>query len=82
MKKRVLSDIAKLSPDAQTSSLEGFHSTLNQWSPKMLAFSWLGSYCRCVDLCLTAICRMDVFDSLEVTDHEDTAVAYEILLMA
>jgi hypothetical protein len=26
--------------------LEGFHSTLNQWHPKMLCFSWLGTYCR------------------------------------
>jgi hypothetical protein len=42
--KRLLSDI-KCS-DAETSSLEGFHSTLNQWHPKMKCFSWLGTYCR------------------------------------
>ena len=46
MKKSILNDVKKLSPDAQTSSLEGFHSTLNQWHPKMLCFSWLGTYCR------------------------------------
>jgi hypothetical protein len=46
MKKSVLKDISKLSPDAQTSALEGFHSTLNQWHPKMFCFSWLGTYCR------------------------------------
>ena len=46
MGKSTLNDIKKLSPDAQTSSLEGFHSTLNQWHPKMICFSWLGTYCR------------------------------------
>ncbi|XP_028408641.1 uncharacterized protein LOC114531189 [Dendronephthya gigantea] len=46
MKKTILKDVKKLSPDAQTSSLEGFHSTLNQWHPKMICFSWLGTYCR------------------------------------
>ena len=46
MKKTVLNDIQQLSPDAQTSALEGFHSTLNQWHPEMLCFSWLGTYCR------------------------------------
>ena len=48
MKKSILNDVKKLSPDAQTSSLEGFHSTLNQWHPKMICFSWLGTYCRYV----------------------------------
>lgn len=46
MNTSIQNDIKKLSPDAQTSSLEGFHSTLNQWHPKMLCFSWLGTYCR------------------------------------
>ncbi|XP_028405222.1 uncharacterized protein LOC114527724 [Dendronephthya gigantea] len=46
MKKTVLNDIQQLSPDAQTSALKGFHSTLNQWHPKMLCFSWFGTYCR------------------------------------
>lgn len=36
----------KLSADAQTSCLEGFHSTLNHWHPKMVCFSWLGTFCR------------------------------------
>ena len=43
---RVVNDVKRLSPDAQTSCLEGFHATLNHWHPKMLAFSWLGTYCR------------------------------------
>ena len=45
---RLESGIKKLSPDTQTSCLEGFHATLNHWHPKMLCFSWLGSYCRYV----------------------------------
>ena len=44
--KLLLGDIKKLSPDAQTSCLEGFHATLNHWHPKMIGFSWLGSFCR------------------------------------
>ena len=44
--KMLLNDIKKLSSDAQTSCLEGFHATLNHWHPKMFSFSWLGSYCR------------------------------------
>lgn len=44
--KVLLRDIEKLSPDAQTSCLEGFHATLNHWHPKMIGFSWLGSFCR------------------------------------
>jgi len=42
----LISDIKKLSPDAQTSCLEGFHSTLNHWHPKMDCFSWLGTFSR------------------------------------
>ncbi|XP_015749236.1 PREDICTED: uncharacterized protein LOC107329014 isoform X2 [Acropora digitifera] len=36
---RLVNDIKKLSPDSQTSCLEGFHSTLNHWHPKMVCFS-------------------------------------------
>lgn len=43
---RMVNDVKKMSPDAQTSCLEGFHSTLNHWHPKMVCFSWLGTYCR------------------------------------
>jgi hypothetical protein len=45
-KKSLMKDIQRLSPMEQTSALEGFHATLNQWHPKMLCFSWMGSYCR------------------------------------
>ena len=46
MSSRLLGDIKKLSPDAQTSCLEGFHATLNHWHPKMVCFSWLGTFCK------------------------------------
>ena len=42
MKKSLLKDISKLSPDAQTSALEGFHSTLNQRNLKCFAAHELG----------------------------------------
>ena len=42
----LVNDIKKLSPNAQTSCLEGFHATLNYWHPKMICYSWLGSTCR------------------------------------
>ncbi|XP_015761747.1 PREDICTED: uncharacterized protein LOC107340861 [Acropora digitifera] len=48
LNKTLLKDIANLSPEAQTSSLENFHATLNHWHPKMLGFSFLGSWCRLV----------------------------------
>ncbi|KAK3745694.1 hypothetical protein QZH41_009902, partial [Actinostola sp. cb2023] len=38
--------IKKASPLSQTSCLEGFHSCLNHFSPKMIAYSYVGMYCR------------------------------------
>lgn len=46
MSSRLLGDIKKLSPDAQTSCLEGFQATLSDWHPKMVCFSPLGTFCR------------------------------------
>lgn len=46
METRLLGDIEKLSPDAQTSCLEAFHATLNHWHPKMIHYPWLGTNCR------------------------------------
>ncbi|KAL9970830.1 hypothetical protein ACROYT_G023277 [Oculina patagonica] len=45
-KTALVNDIKKLSPDAQTSCLEGFHATLNYWHPKLICYSWMGSLCR------------------------------------
>ncbi len=43
---RIVNDIKKLSPHAQTSCLEGYHSLLNHFHPKMLCFSYIGTKCR------------------------------------
>lgn len=45
-KSQVLNDVKKLSSEVQTSHLEAFHSTLNQFHPKMTAYSYTGTYCR------------------------------------
>ena len=41
----LVSGIKQTSPESQTSCLEGFHSTLDQFSPKMICFSFIGMYC-------------------------------------
>ncbi|XP_068712766.1 uncharacterized protein [Montipora foliosa] len=40
--------IKKTSSNGQTSSLEGYHSVINQFAPKMLAYSYLGMLSRCL----------------------------------
>ncbi|XP_068673626.1 uncharacterized protein [Montipora foliosa] len=40
----LVSGIKQTSPEVQTSCLEGFHSTLNQFAPKLIAFSFIGMH--------------------------------------
>ncbi|XP_026128189.1 uncharacterized protein LOC113108962 isoform X2 [Carassius auratus] len=44
--KRMLKDVAKLSPHHQTSSLESFHSVILRFAPKNVVFTFIGMLCR------------------------------------
>ncbi|XP_022101363.1 uncharacterized protein LOC110984997 isoform X2 [Acanthaster planci] len=52
----LLKDIRKMSSTAQTSSLESFHSLINQFAPKMKAYSYDGMTCR---VCQDSVYRGD-----------------------
>ncbi|KXJ17797.1 uncharacterized protein LOC110233295 [Exaiptasia diaphana] len=43
---RLVAAIEKASAADQTSCLEGFHSVLNHFAPKMIAYSYVGMLCR------------------------------------
>jgi len=46
IRKQLLADIASLSPNYQTSSVEGFHSLILKFAPKNLIFSYKSMLCR------------------------------------
>ncbi|XP_063061927.1 uncharacterized protein LOC134454691 [Engraulis encrasicolus] len=45
-KTRTLNDVAKLSPQPQTSTLEAFHSVIPRFAPKNVVFPYVGMLCR------------------------------------
>lgn len=51
----LLKDVGKLSGDLQTWSLEAYHSLVNQFAPKMCAYSYEGMKCRCVKHALLVV---------------------------
>ena len=59
----LVSGIQQASPLSQTSCLEGFHSVLNHFAPKMLAFTHSGMICRFVrkHYSLGSICFQKTF---------------------
>ncbi|XP_061170182.1 uncharacterized protein LOC133179442 [Saccostrea echinata] len=46
MSTQMKKDVPKLSPGQQTASLEGFHSVINHFAPKMIGFSYQGMLSR------------------------------------
>ncbi|XP_067298749.1 uncharacterized protein [Pseudorasbora parva] len=44
--KRVLTDVEKLSPNYQTSTVESFHKVISQFAPKNVVFPFIGMLCR------------------------------------
>ena len=50
-KKPLMNGLNQASPLPQTSCIEGFHSVVNQFAPKMICYSFPGMYCRYLDIC-------------------------------
>jgi len=53
---RLLTDMKKLSLTHQTNSLEAYHSVINHFALKLLAFSYCGIYARYLMLLLYHLC--------------------------
>ena len=65
-KTRLVNAIKQASPISQTSCLEGFHSVLNHFSPKMIHYSYPGMYCRYSQYLLEYNCISVVCDILHL----------------
>ena len=46
----LMNGIKQISPVSQTSCLEGYHSGVNHFAPKMFAYTYPGMYCRLVTI--------------------------------
>lgn len=58
----LIKGIKKASPSEQTSCLEGFHSVLNQFAPKMISYSYPGMLCRSVLPMSDNVCNIQVLN--------------------
>jgi len=58
--------IMQASPLAQTDCLEGFHSVLNLFAPKLIAYSYIGMYCRYFHLIIFIFGSVFHFDSSNI----------------
>ncbi|XP_046862027.1 uncharacterized protein LOC124455428 [Xenia sp. Carnegie-2017] len=74
-KPRLIAGIMKASPMSQTSALEGFHSVLNQFAPKMISYSFPGMFCRHI-LAVTHFNRNLDRDNQEVNGVPQVKVHY------
>ena len=58
-------DVKKMSPAVQTSSVEAFHSVVNHFAPKMLSFTHEGMSCRLAEIILhffTVLIQMNYYN--------------------
>ncbi|XP_068747225.1 uncharacterized protein [Montipora capricornis] len=81
VKKALTSDslkkgIIQASPSAQTDCLEGFHSVLNQFAPKIIAYSYLGMYCRHILAALHFNYNLHREDKVNQDDSVSVKVTY------
>nr|XP_039253207.1 LOW QUALITY PROTEIN: uncharacterized protein LOC120330355 [Styela clava] len=72
---RFKKDIRKLSPLDQTSGLEGFHSLLNHFAPKMLSYGYKGIFCRM----LLAVLHHNANSGRPQAKTKDGCLQYEVL---
>eukprot|EP00794_Sanderia_malayensis_P004058 gene4058-biopygen2533 len=71
---RLIAGIKKASPLTQTSCIEGFHSVLNHFSPKMIGFSYIGMKCRHI----IAVLHFNENLLKEVKKKKDGSVRYAV----